>query len=388
MTSKLFNYIGDSDGIIPYTNNQFKCSIDGNIMSTVSGKVIPSYIGVCGEELFVDLPIHLVGNAWTSKSVKLGVVISIVYKNYNLPLSLWEEVELYYFDGDYLNVHPSNIAHKQYNHKFTEYFAGDDESYKIIPNYTRYAISKSGTVRRRFDGYICSTSLLDGGYVSVNLRPDMQSRSNGRRHRLLCLAYKDYPKEVDTLDVNHEDGIPGSDNLVNLAWECRTGNNLHAVRTGLNKQAMSIVAYNVITNTVMKFAAKNDAARQFGLNVGSVWSSMKLNGLHTVSKPCHLFVMECEVPEVWESPKFNQRRFELNSSVLVFDTTRDVKPKLFGSGSSAAKFIADSSPELGFKNIKATLNIKFDYGKNKYIGKWLTRRVIIVPNEVSVIRGD
>lgn len=266
---------------IYFTNNEVMIGTDGTLYNENNFPLIEFTSGDVNWVTF-QLPNNEVIN------IRVDVLVSVVFKCYNLPLHLLEYIELYYKDGDETNIHPSNLAHKPYSDEFT--FIHDGTRYKILPNFTNYGISKDGTIIHRRTFGTTKPYKRKDNYVCFNIFSDIKQQwVNSPRHRLLCLAYKPYPDNVDSLDVNHENGIPGEDRLSNLEWRSRRYNNLHAVEYGLNATAESIEVKDFISGEVKTYPSIASAARDMGLKDSAIKTNFKKTLAGKISHPHHQY---------------------------------------------------------------------------------------------------
>jgi hypothetical protein len=78
--------------------------------------------------------------------------------------------------------------------------------------------------------------LSNVGYYRVLL-----SNESGKRkftvHRLVCMAFHGIPNNIDSLTVNHKDGIKTNNHYKNLEWSTQSENQIHAIKTGLQISA-------------------------------------------------------------------------------------------------------------------------------------------------------
>lgn len=199
-------------------------------------------------------------------------LMAIVFKNVQLPTSHWKEVEGFYIDGDVNNRHASNIGYRFRTHplpseKYPNYFH--------VPFFTQYVMNKKGelikgdlhitdTWRTTSPG-IMNPKNIRGGYKVRQLTNDIGVRTSIGRHRLMCLTFKPYPDNVDRLDVNHNNGVPGDDWVDNLDWMTRSRNLSHAYETGLRTQNKHVLIRDVLTGEVSEHWSISEGARSLGL---------------------------------------------------------------------------------------------------------------------------
>lgn len=148
------------------------------------------------------------------------------------------------------------------------------ETWKPVPGYEgRYEVSDQGRVRsvsfaqryllrngkeafRRTKPRLLATQLQNGGYVIVHMHFNNQGRAR-TVHRLVALAF--LPEQPALLhEINHVNGNKQDNRAVNLEWLVRRDNHLHAVRLGLNKQAVPVTD----PSTGVRYPSIAQAAKQ------------------------------------------------------------------------------------------------------------------------------
>ena len=217
-------------------------------------------------KLFVTLR-----NSKLNVTVELPILVAISFKCSSLPVDKWGLLEIDYYDQDPTNFHPGNtvlvfpdggIEHQTL------------EGMYYIPGFTRYLISKDGRVldhKRnvwiKVDTYTDypSTSSMKG-YNYMGVERDTGKRSTLGLHRALALAFKKFDARVDSLDVNHKNGIKGDDWVDNLEWASRMLNNLHAVEIGLKDDNHPVVIKSVFTGEEREFFSLWECARSLGVH--------------------------------------------------------------------------------------------------------------------------
>ena len=111
------------------------------------------------------------------------------------------------------------------------------EVWKDIKGYENlYEISNFGNVRNK--NKQLKKQYDNKGYLCVELYKN-NKRSHFRVHRLIMMTFND---NNHNLDINHKDGNKYNNSIDNLEWCTRKENLDHAVRTGLNSQAIKITA--------------------------------------------------------------------------------------------------------------------------------------------------
>ena len=112
------------------------------------------------------------------------------------------------------------------------------EVWKDIKGYENlYEISNFGNVRNK--NKQIKKQYDNKGYLCVELYKK-NKRKHFRIHRLVMMTFNDNSNHK--LDINHIDGNKYNNKIDNLEWCTRKENLDHAVRKGLNSQAIRITA--------------------------------------------------------------------------------------------------------------------------------------------------
>ena len=150
--------------------------------------------------------------------------------------------------------------------------------YYMIPYFTNYVISECGNVIKRSNGNYVAASHAQTGYYTFRLTGDNSKTSNQLRHRILAMAFLEYDVDFEDKDINHINGIPGSDAISNLEWCTRSENMEHAYEHGLRNDNVEVEAYDNVTDKIYIFSSCNQAARMFNVSTWSVINSLKSDG--------------------------------------------------------------------------------------------------------------
>lgn len=154
----------------------------------------------------------------------------------------------------------------------------EQPGFYLIPYFSNYLISRDGVLYKRSEGLEIKASRTSLGYYTYRLTGDNGSTSNQLRHRILCLTFKEYGPNVDTLDVNHIDGIPGNDFLENLEWCTRSENMIHAYNLGLRSDNKPVEILEINTGRIFRYASCSMAAQALKLCHTTVGNRAKTNG--------------------------------------------------------------------------------------------------------------
>lgn len=245
---------------LPNGKEPLYVSEDGQVLSHRTGLLPIGYDNKGFRTVEVDL--------WNGHAVyKVALITLIAYSKLKLPWDFLDQVEPFHIDGNKNNLHPSNIGYR-YKQPIE---CAVEPGYYYVPFYNAYAISREGELICWITGKIQRKNVvrkstvdnpknIKGGYVYFSAKSDVGTRSAGR-HRMMALTFIPYPDNVDKLDVNHIDGIPGNDTLDNLEWVSRKANVEHAYRSGLRSQNFTVYAKNVFTGEEHVFYSATEAAR-------------------------------------------------------------------------------------------------------------------------------
>lgn len=148
----------------------------------------------------------------------------------------------------------------------------------LIPYFTNYVISSTGRLIKKSTGQEIVASEGALGYYTYRMTDDSNHTQNELRHRILCYAFKPYPSNVEELDVNHIDGCPGSDSLLNLEWATRSANMSHAYSMGLRKDNLPVEMREVATGKCYIFPSCSALGRAIGVTETTVSNRAKALG--------------------------------------------------------------------------------------------------------------
>ncbi len=163
---------------------------------------------------------------------------------------------------DFFNVYfvPTKVWYKGNSVNQTMLFDGRRPEYKpgfrIIPCFTRYAISFDGIVIDTTTDTEIKYTCKENTYPAVNIyNPDKSIFSHVLVHRLVALAWVKNPNHLLYYLVNHKDGNKQNPIASNLEWTDHTGNIDHAYSSGLRNQNTYCKIRNVETNEIITFAS-------------------------------------------------------------------------------------------------------------------------------------
>lgn len=136
------------------------------------------------------------------------------------------------------------------------------DDYRVIPGYDAYAVTCDGIVLSLERDLVLSRYLLNG-YLVVNTFRGALTETLPV-HRAVALAWVENPDPERFVMVNHEDGDPLNNRYSNLEWTDASGNNYHAVNSGLRSDNIPCEVRDFHTGEVMEFSSMAQAAEFMG----------------------------------------------------------------------------------------------------------------------------
>lgn len=138
-----------------------------------------------------------------------------------------------------------------------------DHEFHLVPGFIDTEINLNGVVRMsgkevkigQQRGYAVASARLPNG-ISVTVG----------RHRLLALTFLKRPNNCSDLIVNHIDGKPSQDSIVNLEWVTYQGNMTHAHENKLVTNHIPVEVKNLSTGEVREFFSIGAFSREYDLN--------------------------------------------------------------------------------------------------------------------------
>lgn len=235
---------------IPYTGGVYEIDCHGTVRDSFSKTVLDPY----HEKGTVRITTN--SGEWFD-SFELNVLMAIVHRNCILPLRLLDKLEVIHKSGkpDKVSLYDTvwKCPEGKLNHPLYPGFC-------YIPGYSRYLINQKGELLSPIKGELLSPYEDGNGYLMYGVQPDVGPRTIVGMHRLLALAWKEYPADVDKLDVNHLDAVKSNNELENLEWASRSRNNFHAHELGLSNSS-PITVRDVVTGEITGYYSFEDAAR-------------------------------------------------------------------------------------------------------------------------------
>lgn len=244
------------------SNGKYLINNDGQIRD-VKGNELPYRRDDDGNKI-----VHCLG--WDGeRDYRVIDLVAIQFKSLYIPQTDYDKVIAFTIDGNPENVHARNIGYRFEGGKLE---CKERPGFYYVPGLTSCAINENGDVINVKELNFLSVYItkaypeknIKGGYGTFTSRFVRGKSVALARHRALCLVFKEYPDNVDTLAVNHINGIPGDDRLDNLEWVTRGENNQHAYENDLKNQHMRVLVRNVYTGEVTEYYSISECSRQLG----------------------------------------------------------------------------------------------------------------------------
>lgn len=257
------------DERVPLTAGKYLLTRSGVFTKACDGSLIPFQYTPSGE------PLATVDFGYGEVTMKVAVLLAIRHKAIKIPYSSWRELDVLYIDGNPSNYDPSNTVWKFPPEGIKSNVNSD---FRYIPGFSRYQINLDGIVYSNCTHKNLSPYMDEMGYWMYGVTPDIGKRTIVGMHRLLALAFLEYPSEVDALDVNHLDGIKNHNWLSNLEWAKRKRNCDHAYSTGLRSDNVITLVRNIYSGEVKEFYSIEECARKLKVDGETIRLRLSMGG--------------------------------------------------------------------------------------------------------------
>lgn len=250
---------------LQYSARRYWLSENGTIYNS-SNEKIPTFLK--DGHVFVKL-------SWINglDDYKLATLMLITYKKTSLPDHLLERIEPLYIDND-----PENLSVQNILYRFSDgpIEVEDIPGFYYVPLFANYAINKKGEIvnwrTKKYKVWSFTKPVVErnalGGYAYNRVVNDEGFSVTLFRHRAICLTFQTYGSNVNSLVVNHKDGVPGNDWSDNLELVTYQENNVHAFRTGLRNDNKPVLSKDLRTGEIKKFNSSNECAQHYGYPQG------------------------------------------------------------------------------------------------------------------------
>jgi hypothetical protein len=210
-----------------------------------------------------------------------------------------------------------------------------------------------------------------GGYLifSIRVRDCYKLRSV---HRAVAFAWVHNPEPGRFNIVNHKDGVPMNNDASNLEWTTYTGNNLHAVNSGLRPDNISCKVRNFETKEIREFPSVNQACEFMGLRKDMHVQELRPKQFGALLLDRYEFRYSSE-----ETPWFYENRTEKIKPVRYIVTVKNSDgtcEEVFSNRSMLFKYKLYDSPGKSIPDLVAFARIlhpdkEFSYA-DAYVQDW------------------
>ena len=145
----------------------------------------------------------------------------------------------------------------------------DHEEYREIPGFEDFGVNRFGDIRNFATGELKHITRDPKGYGYCGIRGETISL-----HRAVSLAWVENPNPTLYDVVNHIDGNPWNNRWDNLEWTTYSGNNYHAVNTGLRPDNVPCKIRDFRTGEILHFPSLAQAAAAMGLRKDTSFGSL------------------------------------------------------------------------------------------------------------------
>lgn len=147
------------------------------------------------------------------------------------------------------------------------------EGFRVIPGYDSWCVTQNGKIHEVKTGKLVRAYMYgDRLFCSY---PVDKTRQLVAVHIAVALAWVPNDDPVNKTVVNHKDGDPMNNWYMNLEWTTSSGNNYHAVNTGLRVDNIPCKIRNFHTKEVKEFPSVSQAAEYMGLPKSSVIDDLR-----------------------------------------------------------------------------------------------------------------
>lgn len=139
----------------------------------------------------------------------------------------------------------------------------DLDEFRVIPGYEAYCVNATGVIKSNKTGVILKEYLLDGYRIVDTFYGSLTETLPV--HRAVALTWVENTDPEKYTIVNHLDGNPTNNWYLNLEWTDYSGNNLHAINTGLRHDNIKCRVRDFYTREIFMFSSLAQAAESMGL---------------------------------------------------------------------------------------------------------------------------
>lgn len=179
---------------------------------------------------------------------------------------------------------------------------GKASSFRVIPGYEWYSVNEDGVIVSTVRGIVLSQYELNGYMIVDTFRGSLTETLPV--HRAVALAWVPNPEPLLFTVVNHLDGNPLNNHKDNLEWTTVSGNNYHAVNTGLRNDNIRCSIRDFDTGEVLEFNSIAQAAEYMGMSKATPYHVLRPKKIGSLIKDKYEFrYADEETPWFYETIK-------------------------------------------------------------------------------------
>jgi len=354
---------------VPMSAHRYSIDINGTVKGRDS-EIIEPTLDENGEKV-LWLPLW---DGW--RSYKVAEILLFTFKPTNVPISYWNRLSVMFADGNPKNIHPANLVWKHPIGLVSKRYP----NHAFIPCFTKYVISKEGEVINFLKGNVIAPTIRHNGYVSLGIASDIRTKHQQafkpKRHRLVALAWLDYPRNAEELVVNHIDSIPGNDSVSNLEWATYKENTTHAINMGRWRTKAilrDVFVFNATTGKIKKYQSIPSCAKSINLPRETIIS--RLNRSHTKIYPGHLQFSYTNDHDDWQVTSSEEQKAleEKWGAEVLIRNAKTGEIRIFNTISEASTFLnvtTEAITHLVYKNHQPILPGYFQVKKSTDYFTW------------------
>lgn len=238
---------------LPHCNNRYLVSRTGTVID------LSSSMNLDGDTLAIE----------TAAKMQLVIprktLVTLAFKNCNLPPSKWLNLSVINLDDDRSNCSADNLIWG--NSESIEVYRNNvGDVFHWIPGFSNYGINPKGEILHLKKSVLLKATTDSLGYKMCRLLSDIGEWIYLGVHRLLAMTYIPYDARVLKNDVNHLDGVKWNNDVANLEWASRSRNLLHAYENGMRSQNIGVTVKDLRSGIVSDYFSIEECARQLGFD--------------------------------------------------------------------------------------------------------------------------
>lgn len=346
--------------IIP-GNEKLEISLEGSIRSVDSSECTPT---ILDDKVWISI-------YGTTYFVCVRWLALISHYEVRLPLELRDEIwDISFTVGN--KFIKSLISQKMMIFKKPLQVNKD---YRIIPLFTRYAVSNCGVVIDLVSGIVVpeinriSGNRLEARYCEVQIYDPSRGKTRAVGvHRLVALAWVKNDDFCVKYLVNHKDGVKTNNSHKNLEWTTHTGNIVHAFENNQRTDNKRCRVRDCTTGEVFEFTSIKTAGDFLNIKAHSHLRFKSRNKSKLINGKYEFRLENDQTPWTHVTPPVNTRTGRYNLHITHLDGTvelcndvRSFKSKYRVWNVNSIKDIVDKAERL-YPGMKINVEDTFVFG--------------------------